>query len=84
MIYIKETLLQDSSVEIRVDGVLDAESIPTLAGVCQKHLDSEKKILLHIEGLLHISREGMDFLRVIQKKVVIIDPLPRFKGVEPI
>jgi hypothetical protein len=81
MIYIKEVVPGDQTVVIKVDGVLDSESIPILKSVCDRHLTGGKKILLHLEGLLHISREGKDFLREIPEKIAIIN-LPQYTKLE--
>jgi len=77
MIYIKEMFHDERWVSIRVDGILDAESVKILKDVCDGHLEGEKKVQLHLESLLHISREGRDFLKEIQNKVLIVEP-PQF------
>ncbi len=71
MIYIKEKIVNHNLVEILLDGVLDPDSITVLKNVCERHLENNKRVLLNLEGLLHISRPGMDFLREIQNKVTI-------------
>jgi hypothetical protein len=71
MIYIKEKFVNDNLVEILLDRVLDPESITVLKNVCERHLENNKRVLLNLEGLLHISRSGRDFLRAIQNKVTI-------------
>jgi hypothetical protein len=77
MIHIRETLPDGHFVTIWVDGILDDESIPILKNVCDRHLQRQRKILLQLGGLLHISRGGMAFLQEIQKKIILIDP-PQF------
>jgi len=67
MIHIKEVFLDERSVAIKVDGILDAESISILDDLCQRYLQEDKEVSLRLNGLLHISREGMDFLKEIQK-----------------
>jgi len=79
MIYIKEFFPDDRSVAIKVDGMLDAASISVLDSLCQRYLQEDKRVSLHLKGLLHISREGMDFLQQIQKKVRIVAPPPFLK-----
>lgn len=81
VIYIKETPYDDRSMDIRVDGILDSESMPILEKVCERHWEAEKKVLLHLGGLLHISREGRNFLKKIQDKVDILEP-PKFIKLE--
>jgi hypothetical protein len=79
MIHIKEVFPDDRSVAIKVDGTLEAVSISVLDNLCQRYLQEDKKVSLHLKGLLHISREGMDFLQQIQKKVRMVDAPPFLK-----
>jgi hypothetical protein len=81
MIFIKEMPKENNTVDIRVDGILDSESIPILKRVCELHWEGEKTILLHLEGLLHISREGRDFLKKISKKIAVVEQ-PKFINLE--
>lgn len=71
LIYIKETLHDDNFLTLRIDGGLDVDSIPVLEEVCQRHLDSNRKVCLNIGGLYHISREGKDFLMRMRDKVTL-------------
>lgn len=71
LIYIKETRNDNNFITIRVDGGLNVASIPILEEVCQRHLDSGRKVCLNIGGLYHISREGKDFLMRMQGKVTL-------------
>lgn len=73
MIYIKEIYVDDSSVILRAEGILDCESIPPLKNICERYLEWERKVMLQVEGLLYITREGRDFLREIQNKGVILE-----------
>lgn len=77
MIHIKESLLGRNTIAIDVDGVLDRGAIPVLKSVCDRHLVGDRKILLNLEGLVHITREGIGFLHVIHDKVSITN-LPEF------
>jgi len=81
MIHIKESFLDEDSIIIEVDGVLDLGSIPVLKGVCERHLDEERKVLLDLEGVVHITREGRGFLYGLQQKVSIAN-LPEFVKLE--
>ncbi len=81
MIYIKESFTGIDTVEVKVDGILDSQSIPILKNICEVHLKVDKKVLLLLAGLTHISREGRDFLHEIRKKVIIID-IPQFVRLE--
>jgi hypothetical protein len=73
MIYIKEIFPDDKSVAVYVDGILDDKSIHILKSVCERHLDGNRKVILHLQELIHITREGKDFLREIGNKISIID-----------
>jgi len=79
MIHIKEVFPDERSVAIKVDGMLDAASISILDNLCQRYLQEDKTISLHLKGLLHISREVMDFLQQMGKKVRFVDPPPFLK-----
>ncbi len=74
MIYIKETFSRDDSVIIQVDGILDGESINVLREVCHRHLGSKKHVYLNLQGLIHILREGREFLREMQGEIQIHPP----------
>jgi serine phosphatase RsbU (regulator of sigma subunit) len=82
MIYVKENLQNDHSVKIQVDGILDEETIPILKKVLERHLEAGEKVYLHIDGLIHISREGKYFLQEVSKKAHIVthNPLAELDG----
>lgn len=77
MIHIKENFLDEDTISIEVDGVLDQGTIPILKGVCERHLDEERKVVLNLEGVVHITREGRGFLHGIEHRVSIAN-LPEF------
>jgi len=77
MVRIRESFPDNESVAIMVDGVLDQEALPILDELCARHLKSDKKVSLHLSGLQRISREGMEYLRVIEERVVLVNP-PEF------
>jgi hypothetical protein len=81
MIRIKENILDKNTIAIEVDGVLDQVAIPVLETVCDRNLVAEKRVVLNLEGVLHITREGRGFLRGIQEKVQIAN-LPEFMKLE--
>ncbi len=76
-IHIKEIYPDGQSVAILADGSLDHETIPILLEVCKRHWEAQRKVELHLEGLIRLSREGMDFLQEIQNKVTFVNP-PNF------
>ena len=77
MVFIKELFPSESAVIIKVDGMLDQESIPLLKNVCDYHVDWGKKIMLNLEGLINISREGREFLNEGRDKYTFLN-LPPF------
>ena len=72
MIYIKEIPEGENSVIIQIDGFLEPESVPILKKVCQRQLGMKATVTLNLEKLLYISREGMNYLEEIKRKVIII------------
>ncbi len=77
LIYIKEIFSNQHSAGIRVDGFLDSQSLPILKDFCDKYFKGNKQIHLHLGGLRHISREGMEYLQEMRKKVIYVEP-PEF------
>jgi len=61
-------------VAIHVDGILELESIPILENICEQHWQRGKKVQLDLKGLIHVSREGNNFLQNIQNKVTFVNP----------
>ncbi len=74
MIYIKENNVEPHSVIIQADGILDQEAVPLLKKVFERHLHGKKIVSLRMQGLVHISREGMAFLQEFKDKIRFIDP----------
>jgi anti-anti-sigma regulatory factor len=70
LIYIKERLENDDSVTIQVDGILDSESVPILKDVFERQRMKGRKVLLLLNGLTHISREGKQFLKELSEKKI--------------
>ena len=81
MIHIKENVMDKRTVTIEVAGVLDQGAISVLESVCERHLTGEKSVLLDLEGLVHITREGIGFLHGIHQRVNIKN-LPEFVKLE--
>ena len=73
--------MDKDAIAIVVDGVLDQGTIPILRGVCDRHLHEERKVLLNLEGVVHITREGRRFLHGIHDRVSIVN-LPEFVKLE--
>ena len=81
MIHIKENYLDDDTIAIKVDGILDQAAIPVLEDVCDRHLGGDKVVHLNLEEAVHVTREGRAFLRELAKKVRISN-LPEFIKLE--
>jgi len=72
MIYIREELINHDTIGMWVDGILDMESLPVMRDVCAHHLENHRKVIIYLQGVLHITQEGRDFLQKIQGKVTIV------------
>ncbi len=69
VIRIEEIEKDNGSIEIKVDGVLDGNSRELLDKICRDYLENEKSVILNMEGVIHISREGREYLREIRDAV---------------
>ena len=72
MIYIKEAFPHENEVVIIAEGFLDYQSVQILKDVCEPHLQGRKRIVLELSGLIHVSREGREFLRELAKNSLIV------------
>lgn len=79
MIRIEEHFNKTETIELRVEGRLDRESLPALRQVCARHLEAGKKLRLHLGGLNHIGQDGLDFLRSIRDRVLFLELNEYFK-----
>lgn len=73
MFLIKETAKENNTVEIRVDGILDSEALPTFKKVCEFHWQQEKMIILDLKGILQISEECRFYLEKASKRIMHIE-----------
>ncbi|MBI5252261.1 MAG: hypothetical protein HY912_22430 [Desulfomonile tiedjei] len=71
MIHVKESMLDENTVSVYVSGVLDERTVPILKKVCDRHLDRHRRVLVNLEAVAHITRDGRGFLREISDKVSI-------------
>ena len=81
MIHIEETNLDRNTIAIKLGGVLDQSAIPVIKNVCDGYLESHTTIHLDLEKLIHITREGRNFLNEIKQEVHLIH-LPEFMQLE--
>jgi hypothetical protein len=77
MIHIKEHPVDRNTVSLDIGGVLDQGAIPVLEEVCGRHLDNGRDVVLNLEAVVHITREGRAFVQAIRGKVGIAN-LPEF------
>ncbi|MBW2369319.1 MAG: hypothetical protein JRH15_15725 [Deltaproteobacteria bacterium] len=70
MIHIEEIFTNERSVSIRVDGILDSESLKTLTEVMQLNLQEKMNITLNLSGLIHADREGKAYLEKLRDQVM--------------
>ena len=81
MIHIQETILDQNTVAVKLEGVLDQSAIPVIQSVFDRYLESHRAMHLDLEGLIHITREGRDYLNGIRQNVNLIH-LPEFMQLE--
>ncbi len=81
MIHIEETLLDPNTIAIKLEGVLDLAALPVIQGVFERCLKRHLAIHLDLGGLIHITREGRNFLNEIKQNVNLIH-LPEFMQLE--
>ena len=79
MIIINETYAGESEVIIQVEGKLDSESVVSLRDLCRGHIFEKRNIRLNLQKLLWVDRDGLDYLRSIQKNVRLEGLNPYFK-----
>jgi hypothetical protein len=52
-----------------VSGVLDETAVPILRSVCDGHLGRGRSVMMSLEGVVHITRDGRRFMREVQDRV---------------
>jgi hypothetical protein len=83
VIHVKENILNENRVLLDVSGVLDSGAVPILSNLCDRHLDLGRTVVLDLEAVVHITREGRQYIQGIEQRV-IINNLPEFmKPVHP-
>ncbi len=81
MIHVKEKFIDNGTVALDVGGVLDQGTIPVLEGVCDRHLNGGRRVVLDLDAVVHITREGRGFIKAIRNRVVIAN-MPEFMALE--
>jgi hypothetical protein len=77
VIHVKENILSENNVLLDVSGVLDSGAVPVLSNVCDRHLDLGRAVVVNLEAVFHITREGRQFIQEIEHRVSI-NNLPEF------
>ena len=72
MIKIEETFPDAASVVIRLAGRLDRRTLPALEEVCQRRLETKRRVVINLEDLTHIGSEGRAFLKSIRGSVHLV------------
>lgn len=81
MIYIREHFVDDRTIVMKVDGVLDQDASDVLSETCRNRLRTRYNIILNLEGLVHITREGRNFLDQVAD-VISVKNIPDFVKLE--
>ncbi len=81
MLHIEDKSLKKGFTDLKVDGILNASSLPTLRKIIEKKLSDKKKVRLQLSGIIHCDRNGIHFLRQYQDKVVL-DGMSEFLRME--
>jgi hypothetical protein len=81
MIHIEETIIDQNTITIKLEGVLDHTAIPIIQSVFDRYRGSDLAIYLDLEGLIHITREGRNWLHGIKQNVSLTH-LPEFMQLE--
>ncbi len=71
VIHVKESMADENTVSICVSGVLDEGTVPILRRVCDCRLDMHRQVLINLEAVAHISRDGRGFLKETGDRVSI-------------
>ena len=81
MLHIEDKSINTDFTDLKVDGVLNASSLPTLKKIIEKKLSAKKKIRLRLAGIIHCDRNGIYFLRQYQNRIDL-DGLSEFLRME--
>lgn len=77
MIHITEEKIDEGSMLIKVDGLLNRKTIDPLSEICRKYIESNFSIILDLEGVTHTDELGRAFLVGVGNEVVFRN-LPTF------
>ncbi|MBW2370040.1 MAG: hypothetical protein JRH15_19380 [Deltaproteobacteria bacterium] len=69
MFYINESHTEPDVVSIKMDGILDGNSIQTLLEIMNRNLDADKQVILDLGGTMHVDREARETLRKYRNRI---------------
>jgi hypothetical protein len=81
MVHISEIINHDNSITIAVDGRLNRKSLTSLTDLCDRHLESNRKILLHLKGITHTDELGRKYIKSLKNRVEFLS-VPEFLKLE--
>jgi len=82
MFRIDEIFPDANTVVMQIEGSIDRDAIVSLKEMCKKYLQARHiKISLDLESLLHITKEGKEFLEEIRGEVAFSN-VPEFLKLE--
>lgn len=73
MIHIVEEFLENETVVIRLHGILDRSSLPDFKTILLRHLDNHRKVILDLDQIVDIDRDGRTFLRRFIDKIALVN-----------
>jgi hypothetical protein len=81
MIHISETINDDNSITIEVNGRLNRKSLASLQDVCGRHLKANKKIFIHLKGITHTDESSRGYIKDLEDQVDFLS-VPEFLKLE--
>ena len=73
MIHIEATSSEKNTIDLWVDGRIDSKTLSVLKNACKRRLEGTKRVVLHLGGIVHISKEGKEFLMEMQPQIMFAD-----------
>ena len=81
MFHIEDVSNRKGLSDLKVDGILNASSLPTLVKIIETKLSLGQAVRLRLGGIIHCDRTGIHFLRQYQDKVTL-DGLSEFLKIQ--
>ena len=61
------------TITLSLEGRVDRQSLPILIRTCEDSLKNEELVILDMERVDHISKEGRDYLKSIKSEIQLIN-----------